>query len=206
MSKIVKAKYKVSRRLRTSIWDSPKDPYKKRNYGPGQHGAAKNVKSSDYGVHLRAKQMLKAHYGRINERQFRNLFDKAHQMKGNSGVNFIALLESRLDAVVYRLNFAPTVFAARQLVSHNHIIVNGKRANIPSLRIKPTDIVEIKPASKDIAMIVNSTAKISRPVPDYLSLDSEGLKGTLVKLPEDISSVPYPFVLSVNLIIELYSR
>jgi small subunit ribosomal protein S4 len=206
MSKIIRAKHKVSRRLRTSIWDSPKDPYKKRNYGPGQHGAAKNIKSSDYGAHLRAKQMLKAHYGRINERQFRNLFDKAHQMRGNSGVNFVALLESRLDAVVYRLNFAPTIFAARQLVSHRHITVNGKPVNIPSLRIKPTDVVEIKASSREIPMILNGTAKIARPIPDYLSLDSDGLKGTLVKLPEDISSVPYPFALGINLIIELYSR
>jgi len=206
MSKIVKAKHKVSRRLRTSIWDTAKDPYKKRNYGPGQHGAAKNIKSSDYGAHLRAKQMLKAHYGRINERQFRNLFDKAHQMRGNSGVNFVALLESRIDAVVYRLNFAPTIFAARQLVSHKHVKVNGRTVNIASLRIKPNDVVEIKDSSREIPMIVNGTAKVTRPVPDYLSLDASGLKGTLVKLPEDISSVPYPFALGINLIIELYSR
>ena len=206
MTKIIKAKHKVSRRLRSSIWETPKDPFKKRNYGPGQHGAAKNVKSSDYSAHLRAKQRLKAHYGRINEKQFRNLFDKAHKMKGNSGVNFVSLLERRIDAVVYRLNLAPTIFAARQLVSHKHIKVNGAIVNIPSLTLKKDDIIEVHEASKEIPMIMEVKTRIARTIPDYLSFDVASLTGKLVKLPDDISSVPYPFIADVNLIIELYSR
>jgi small subunit ribosomal protein S4 len=206
MTKIIKAKFKVSRRLRSSIWDNPKDPYAKRNYGPGQHGAAKNIKSSDYGAHLKAKQRLRAHYGRINEKQFRNLFDTAHKMKGNSGVNFVALLESRLDAIVYRLNLAPTIFAARQLVSHKHIKVNGKTVNIASYRAKVNDVIEIKEASRQVPIILEGVAKVRRTVPDYLKLEADAFRGTLVKLPEDISSVPYPFEADLNLIIELYSR
>lgn len=206
MTRILRAKYKASRKLRCSIWDSHKDPYVKRNYGPGEHGAAKNPKSSDYGVHLRAKQRLKAHYGRINERQFRNLFDAAHKMKGNSGMNFIALLESRLDAIVYRLNLAPTIFAARQIVSHKHIKVNGKIANIPSMRLKAGDVVQVHEDSKQIALIAEGVSKVKRAVPDYLSLDADALSGTLVKKPDDVASVPYPFDPDVNLIVELYAR
>jgi small subunit ribosomal protein S4 len=206
MTRILRAKYKASRKLKCSIWDSHKDPYTKRNYGPGEHGAAKNPKSSDYGVHLRAKQRLRAHYGRINERQFRNLFDTAHKMKGNSGINFIALLESRLDAIVYRLNLAPTIFAARQIVSHKHIRVNGKKANIASMRLKAGDVVELSEDSAHFSRIKEEIAKIKRAVPDYLSLDTDSLKGTLVKKPDDIALVPYPFDPDVNLIIELYAR
>jgi small subunit ribosomal protein S4 len=206
MTKIIRAKYKRSRSLRTNIWDNPKDAYLKRNYGPGQHGSAKGYKSSDYGSHLRAKQMLKAHYGRINERQFRNLFDKAHQMKGNTGVNFVALLETRLDAVVYRLNFAPTIFAARQLVSHKHIKVNGKTVNIASYRLKVNDVIEIKEDSRQVPIIAENIQKVTRTIPDYLKLEADSFRGALVKLPEDISSVPYPFDPDLNLIIELYAR
>lgn len=206
MTKIIRAKYKVSRRLRASIWDNPKDPYKKRNYGPGQHGAAKNIKSSDYSLHLRAKQRLRAHYGRINEKQFRNIFDKAHRMKGNSGTNFVSLLERRIDVIVYRLNLAPTIFAARQLVSHKHIKVNGKIVNIPSMMLSVNDIIEIKDNSREIPMIIQGAEKASRNIPDYLSFDNKAIKGTLVKVPDDLSAVPYPFAAEVNLIIELYSR
>ena len=134
------------------------------------------------------------------------MFDTAHKMKGNSGINFVALLESRLDAVVYRLNLAPTIFAARQLVSHKHIKVNGKTVNIPSLRLKVNDVVEIKEDSKQIPIILETVAKVRRSVPAYLSLDADAQKGTMVKLPEDIESVPYPFEADLNLIIELYSR
>jgi len=204
MTKIIKAKYKVSRRLRSSVWDTHKDPYKKRNYGPGQHGAAKFVKSSDYGIHLKAKQLLRAHYGWIVEKQFSNLFAKAAKKRGNTAINFVALLESRLSTIVYRLNFAPTIFAARQLVSHKHIKVNGKTVNISSFTVKVGDVVEVKQSSHQIPMILQGMAKITRNVPEYLSLEDG--KGKLVKLPEDVSSIPYPFEADLNMIIEHYSR
>ena len=206
MTKIIRAKYKVSRKLRSAVWDTPKDPYKKRNYGPGQHGSAKHAKSSDYGIHLKAKQLLRAHYGWISEKQFSNTFAKAAKMKGNTAINFVCLLERRLSTIVYRLNFAPTVFAARQLVSHKHIAVNGRTINIGSYLVKAGDVVSVRESSKEIPLITQSVAKVLRPVPDYLSLEPTALKGTLVKLPEDISSIPYPFVPDVNMVVEYYSR
>lgn len=137
MTKIISSKYKASRRLGVSIWGNSKDPFNKKNYRPGQHGLNPTAgKPSDYGMHLHAKQRIKAHYGRINERQFRNLFTLAQKMKGNTGENFIGLLESRLDTIVYRMNFAASIFAARQLVTHGHILLNGKKVNIPSMRLK----------------------------------------------------------------------
>ena len=204
MTRVVKSKYKVSRRLGTSIWGDEKDAYNKRNYRPGQHGT-NTVKASDYGLHLKAKQTLKSHYGRINERQFRNIFRLAQKRKGNTNDIFIELLESRLDIIVYRLKLAPTIFAARQLVSHKHIKVNGKIVNIPSLRVKLGDIIQLKEKSKDIPVIAASIETASEHVPDYLEFDTETLSGKLLRFPF-VNDVPYPFQPSVNLVVEFYSK
>ena len=207
MTKIVNAKFKASRRLGASIWGDGKDPYNKRNYKPGQHGAgnAMVAKVSDYGLHLRAKQRLKSHYGRINERQFRNIFTEAVRMRGNTGENFVALLESRLDAAIYRMTVAASIFAARQLVSHGHILVNGKRVNIPSYKLRVGDEIEIKAASKQLPVIAESLAKGERKVPDYFSFENDSLKGKLLRMPL-ASDVPYPFEPEVHLVVEFYSK
>ncbi len=205
MTKIISSKYKVSRRLGVSIWGDRKDAFNKKNYRPGQHGQNTMIKTSDYGIHLKAKQKLRSHYGRVNEKQFRNIFALAQKMKGNTGENFVGLLERRLDSVVYRLNIAPTIFAARQFVSHGLIRVNGKKVNIPGMKLKEGDVVELKDHAKQIPVILESAAKKERPVPDYLSFDANSLSGKFVRVP-NIADVPYPFEPEVHLVIELYSR
>jgi small subunit ribosomal protein S4 len=205
MTKILQAKYKVSRRLNASIWGDEKDPFLKRNYKPGQHGQTGSTKASDYGLHLRAKQRLKSHYGRINETQFKNIFKKAYKMRGNTAEQFIGLLESRLDAVVYRMNLASSIFGARQLVSHKHIRVNGKILNIPSYVLKEGDVIELKDSSKEIPNIIESTTKQTRKIPSYLKFEQNSFSGQFIKKPE-IMEVPYPFDAEVNLVVEFYSR
>jgi small subunit ribosomal protein S4 len=205
VTKIISSKYKVSRRLGVSIWGDRKDAFNKKNYRPGQHGQNTMIKTSDYGIHLKAKQKLRSHYGRVNEKQFRNIFALAQKMKGNTGENFVGLLERRLDSVVYRLNIAPTIFAARQFVSHGLIRLNGKKVNIPSMKLKEGDVVELKDHAKQIPVILESAAKKERPVPDYLSFDSNSLSGKFIRVP-NIADVPYPFEPEVHLVIELYSR
>ncbi len=206
MSKIVKSKYKASRRLGVSIWGDSKDPFHKKNYRPGQHGLSGTmVKASDYGIHLKAKQRIKAHYGRINEKQFRNTFVLASKMKGNTGENFIGLLERRLDSIVYRMNLASSIFAARQLVTHGHIRVNGKKLNVPSARLKEGDIIELKESSRTITPIVESVTKMERMIPDYVSFDPSVFGGKFVRIPT-ISDVPFPFEAEVHMVVELYSR
>ena len=205
MTKIVRSKYKASRRLGVSLWGDSKDAFNIRNYRPGQHGQNTMVKTSDYGLHLKAKQRLKCHYGRITEKQFRNIFALAQKMKGNTGENFIGLLESRLDSIVYRMNIGPTIFTARQLVSHGHIKVNGKKANIASMRLKEGDVIEIKESSKQMAIIQKSLSKEGQTTPNYLSFDLVSLTGKFLRVPI-ISDVPYPFTLEAHLVTELYSR
>lgn len=205
MTKIISSKYKASRRLGVSIWGTGKDAFNTKNYRPGQHGQNSMVKTSDYGLHLKAKQILKSHYGRINERQFRNTFESARKMKGNSGENFVGLLERRLDAIVYRMNIAPTIFAARQLVTHGHIKVNGKRVNIPSQKLAEGDVVELKESSKQIPLIAESAAKVERMIPGYITFDAGSMSGKFVRIPT-ISDVPYPFEPNVHLVVELYSH
>jgi small subunit ribosomal protein S4 len=206
LSKIVKAKYKASRRLGVSIWGNDKDPFHKKNYRPGQHGlSGAMIKASDYGLHLKAKQRIKSHYGRINEKQFRNIFTLARKMKGNIGENFIGLLERRLDAVIYRLNIAPTIFAARQLVTHGHILVNGKKLNIPSARLKEGDEVTLRESSRSMVPIVESVAKMARTVPDYMQFDPNNFTGKFMRIPA-ASDVPFPFQAEVHMVVEFYSR
>lgn len=205
MTKIVNAKFKASRRLGVTIWGDGKDPFNKRNYKPGQHGPSGIVKTSDYGLHLRAKQRLKTHYGRINERQFRNIFKEASRRKGNTGENFIGLLESRLDTAIYRMTIAPSIYAARQFVSHCHVTVNGKKVNIPSYILKIGDQIELKESSKTLPVVALSLAKGERKIPDYYDFDAGSMKGKLLRMPLT-SDVPLPFEPEVNLVVEFYSK
>jgi len=205
VTKIVKAKYKVSRRLGTSIWGDGKDPFHTKNYRPGQHGPTGRVKTSDYGDHLHAKQIVKAHYGRVTEKQFRNTFALANKMKGNTAENFAGLLEKRLDMIVYRMNLAPTIFAARQLVSHGNVRLNGKKVNIPSQRLNEGDAIELKDSAKQIVVYMESAQKQERTVPEYLSMDPGTMSGIFVRTPM-ISDIPYPFEANFGKIIEYYSH
>jgi small subunit ribosomal protein S4 len=205
VTRVIKSKYKASRRLGTSIWGNAKDPFHTRNFRPGQHGATRKMKTSDYGAHLQAKQLIKSHYGRITEKQFRNTFKLAAKMKGNTAENFAGLLESRLDMVVYRMNFAPTIFAARQVVSHCHVRLNGKKVNIPSLRVKTGDRIELKDASKQMILCLETIQKKERSVPEYLSVDPVTMSGEYVRSPM-VSDIPYPFEPNFGKIIEYYSN
>ena len=205
MTKRLASKHKVDRRLKVNLWGRPKSPFNSRNYPPGQHGKAKKGKLSDYGTQLEAKQKMKFYYGNINERQFRNVYRKAIQKKGNTTENLVGFLERRLDTVAYRAKFATTVFSARQLINHGHIRVNGKKVNIPSYLVKAEDTIEIKDKSKDIVAIVGALVSKEREVPDYIQMDEKNKKATLIRIPK-FSEVPYPVIMEPNLVIEYYSR
>ncbi len=205
MSKRIAAKHKIDRRMGENIWGRPKSPVNRREYGPGQHGQRRKGKLSDFGVQLRAKQKLKGYYGSIGEKQFHAIYVEAGRMKGDTGANLIGLLESRLDAVVYRAKFVPTVFAARQFVSHGHVKVNGRRVNIPSYQVKVGDVVEVKDASKQLAIVLEAQQLAERDIPDYLELDANKLAVTFVRVPE-LNEVPYPVQMEPNLVVEFYSR
>ena len=205
MTKRLPSKHKVDRRLKVNLWGRPKSPFNSRNYPPGQHGKAKKGKLSDYGTQLEAKQKMKFYYGNMNERQFRNVYRKAIQKKGNTTENLVGFLESRLDTVAYRAKFATTVFSARQLINHGHIKVNGKKVNIPSYLVKAEDTIEIKDKSKNIVTIVGALVSKEREVPDYIQMDEKNKKATLIRIPK-FSEVPYPVIMEPNLVIEYYSR
>ncbi|MDA0902079.1 MAG: 30S ribosomal protein S4 [Proteobacteria bacterium] len=206
MTTRLKAKKKISRKLGVNLWGRDKDPFVKRNYKPGEHGAAgMRSRESDYKTQLLAKQRLKFYYGNISEKQFRNLFKTASSLKGDVSENFIIALESRLDTVVYRANFVPTVFAARQFVNHKHITVNGKVVNIPSYRLKVGDVVQVREKSRDINIVLESLQKMERDIPAYLDLNAEDRSIKLLSLPE-FSAVPYPVEMEPHLITEFYSR
>lgn len=199
-------KYKVTRRLMTTIWDTPKDTFSIRNTKPGQHGSSSGFRMSDYGVHLKEKQKLKAHYAKIKEYQMKTTFEQARKMKGNIAQNFISLLERKLYVVVYRLNFAPTIFAARQLVSHKHVLVNGKTVNIGSYLLKKGDKISLSDKAQNFKFCIDSITNSPRAVPEYLQLDKKNKEGTLISEEYDVSSVPFPFSLDMNLVVEFYSR
>ena len=205
MTKRLNSKHKVDRRLKVNLWGRPKSPFNKRAYGPGQHGQTKTSKPSDYGIQLQAKQKLKAYYGNINERQFRNIYRKALSKRGDTTENLIALLESRLDTVIYRAKFAPTVFAARQMINHGHIIVNKKRVNIASYVVKNTDSIEIREKSKKLTVIDGSLQSKEREVPEYIQLDDKNKTAKLVRVPK-FAEVPFPVIMEPSLVIEYYSR
>lgn len=204
MSKRHSAKYKIDRRLGVNLWGRPKSPINKREYGPGQHGQRRK-KPSDFGTQLRAKQKLKGYYGNISEKQFRKLYDEAARRKGDTSENLIGLLERRLDAVIYRMKFVPTVFAARQFISHGHVKVNGVRVNVASYMVRDNDVIEIRERSKQLAIVLESVELVERDVPDYLEVDHKELKGTFLRAPK-LADVPYPVQMEPNLVVEFYSR
>jgi len=206
MTKIVRSKSKISRRLGVSLWGRGKDAFNSRNNPPGQHGAAGagRKKHSNFGIQLRAKQQLKGYYN-MSEKQFYRNYEDSSRKKGDTSENLVGLLERRLDAVVYRANLAPTIFSARQLVSHKHILVNGKSVNIPSYHVADGDVIEIKEKSKQIPIIIEATQKIEREVPGYITLDAANFKATYVRQPQ-FSDIPYPVRMEPNLVVEFYSR
>jgi small subunit ribosomal protein S4 len=204
MSKRQESKYKIDRRLSVNLWGRPKSPLNKRDYRPGQHGQRRR-KPTDYGVQLMAKQKLKGYYGNIGERQFRRLYEEAERLKGDTGENLIGLLERRLDAVIYRMKFVPTVFAARQFVNHGHIKVNGKRVNIPSYMVREGDVIEVKEKSRQLPLVLEGSQSGERDVPDYLDVDHGAMKGTFMRTPK-LADVPYPVSMEPNQVVEFYSR
>jgi small subunit ribosomal protein S4 len=205
MTKRHEAKYKIDRRMGQNIWGRPKSPINKREYGPGQHGQRRKGKLSDYGVQLRAKQKLKGYYANMSERHFRGLYEEARRLKGDTGAHMIALLERRLDSLIYRAKFVPTVFAARQFISHGHVKVNGRRVTIASYRVKVDDMVEVKEKSKQLALVLEATGLAERDVPDYIEVDHTKMTAKLARIP-GIGEVPYPVMMEPHLVVEFYSR
>lgn len=204
MSKRHSAKYKLDRAMGENLWGRPKSPVNKRSYGPGQHGQRRKSKVSDFGLQLRAKQKLKGYYGNITEKQFFRVYEEANRRKGNTAETLISLLESRLDAVVYRAKFVPTVWAARQFVNHGHVLVNGKKVNIPSYRVKVGDVIEVRERSRNMALVLEALQSPERDVPDYIEIDAKAQKATFLRAPE-LAEVPYPVKMEPNLIVEYYS-
>mgnify|MGYP001381796922 FL=1 len=204
MSKRTEPKSKIDRRLGCNLWGDPKSPFNRREYGPGQHGS-KRRKLSDYGIQLFAKQKLKGYYGNISEKQFRKYYEKALKLKGDTSENLVSLLETRLDAIIYRMNIAPTVFAARQLINHGHIEVNDKRVTIPSISITTKDIICVRKKSLQHPVVLETTEKAPREIPDYLEFDKNKIVGRLIRFPK-LGDIPYPVQMEPNLVVEFYSR
>lgn len=205
MTKRLKSKYKINRALGENLWGRPKSPVNRRDYRPGQHGQARRRRLSDFGIQLQAKQKLKGYYGDITEKQFRNLYAEASRRRGDTSENLIGLLETRLAAVVYRMKFVPTVFAARQLVSHGHVLVNGRRVTIASYQVREGDMVEVAAVMKGNDIVLAAADSPERDVPEYVQVDHAAMKGTFVRVPA-FADVPYPVQMEPNLVIEYYSR
>ncbi len=204
MSKRLAAKFKINRRLGVNLWGRSKSPVEKRPYGPGQHGQHKG-KPTDYGTQLLAKQKLKGYYGNVSEKQLRKYYAEAIRRTGDTSELLIGLLECRLDAIVYRMKFVPSVFAARQFVNHGHVMVNGKRVNIPSYQVKEGDEISIREKSRQLAIVLEAEASTERDVPEYMSVDHKEGKGTFLHMPK-LADVPYPVQMEPSLVVEFYSR
>ncbi len=204
MSRRHSAKYKIDRRVGENVWGRPKSPFNKRPTRPGQHGQARRNKVSDFGLQLMAKQKLKFYYGDITEKQFRKAYDEAARRKGNTAENLIGLLESRLDAFVYRSKFVPTIFAARQFVNHGHVMVNGVKTNIGSYRLKPGDIVQVREKSRNMALVLEALGSAERDLPDYIEVDPKAMTATFVRIPS-LTDVPYPVKMEPAQVVEFYS-
>lgn len=204
MTKRLSSKYKIDRRLGANLWGRPKSPINQREYGPGEHGQRRK-KMTDFGTQLMAKQRLRGYYGNITEKQFKRVYTEAVRRRGDTSENLIGLLERRLDAVVYRMMFVPTVFAARQLINHGHIMVNGQRVNIPSYRVEEGDEIEVRQKSKQHPLVLEAIQSPERDIPDYIEVDFEKLKGRFIRTP-GLLDVPYPVQMEPNLVIEYYSR
>ena len=205
MTKRLNAKHKVDRRLKVNLWGRPKSPFNTRNYRPGQHGQSRKSKPTDYGMQLIAKQKLKSYYGNINERQFRNIYRKAIKKRGDTTENLVAFLETRLDTVIYRAKFAPTVFSARQLINHGHFRVNKKKVNVSSYLVKEEDLIEVKDKSKSLTIIEGCVNSKERDVPEYIQSDGKNKTAKLVRVPK-FADIPYPAQMEPKLVIEYYSR
>ena len=204
MTKRIESKYKVCRRLWVNLWGRAKSPTNKREYGPGQHGQRRR-KPSDFGTQLQAKQKLRCYYGNITEKQFQRYYEQAVNVKGDTGENLIGILECRLDAVVYRMKFVPTVFAARQLVSHGHVSVNGRRVTSASYLLNEGDVVTIKEKSREMSLVLAAVDSPEREVPEYMDVNHDRMEGTFVRTPK-LADVPYPAQMEPNLVVEYYSR
>ena len=204
MSKRNASKYKLDRRLGVNLWGRAKSPVNLREYPPGEHGQRRR-KASDYGTQLKAKQKLRGYYGEITEKQFRRIYAEAVRRRGDTGENMVGLLERRLDMVIYRMLFAPTIFAARQIVNHGHMHVNGRRVTIPSYRVSEGDVIEVREKSRQHPLILESVQHPDRELPDYMDVDHDKLKGTFVRQPL-FAEIPYPVQMEPNLVIEYYSR
>ena len=205
MTKRVRAKYKIDRRMGENIWGRPKSPVNLRAYGPGQHGQQRRGKLSDFGLQMRAKQKLKGYYGNINEKQFKKIFKEAERIKGDTSENIIGLLERRLDSVIYRAKFVPTVFSARQFINHGHVKVNGKRVNIASYLLKTGDLIELKEKSRSLEIVLRGIESTERDIPDYIECDQKKLTAKITRIPK-LTEVPYPVQMEPNLVVEFYSR
>ena len=205
MTKRTSAKYKLDRRMGENIWGRSKSPVNRREYGPGQHGQRRKGKMSDFGLQLRAKQKLKGYYGDLTEKQFKRIFAEASRVRGDTGENLIGLLERRLDAVVYRAKFVPTVFAARQFVNHGHVTVNGSRVNIPSYRVKEGDVIAVRDKSRQLVTVLEAVGLPERDVPDYIEADHSKMTATFARTP-GFSDVPYAVQMEPNLVIEYYAQ
>jgi small subunit ribosomal protein S4 len=204
MSKRRNAKYKLDRRVGENVWGRPKSPVNSRQSRPGQHGARRTSKPSDFGLQLMAKQKLKGFYGDITEKQFRKVYDEAARRRGNTAELLVGLLESRLDTVVYRAKFVPTVFAARQFVNHGHVTVNGIRANIASMMIRPGDVIEVRERSRNMALVIEAMGSAERDIPDYLEVDAKAMTAKFVRMP-GLGEIPYAAKMEPNLVVEYYS-
>jgi small subunit ribosomal protein S4 len=205
MTKRIRAKHKIDRRLGENIWGRPKSPLNKRESRPGQHGERRVSKTSDFGQQLKAKQKLKGYYANISERQFSRLYMEAARLKGSTSEQLIGLLERRLDALVYRAKFVPTVFAARQFVSHGHVTVNGRRVTVPSYRVRINDVVEVREKSRQMPMVLEALKSAERDIPDYIEADHAKMTAKINRIPA-LSDVPYPVTMEPNLVVEFYSR
>ena len=205
MTKRTSAKYKLDRRMGENIWGRPKSPVNRREYGPGQHGQRRKGKMSDFGLQLRAKQKLKGHYGDLTEKQFRRIYAEAERRKGDTGENLVGLLERRLDAVVYRAKFVPTVFAARQFVNHGHVEVNGKRVNIPSYRVREGDVISLRSKAKEMVLVLEAIQSAERDTPEYIDVDHSKMTATFVRTPA-LGDVPYAVMMEPNLVVEYYAK
>ena len=205
MTKRIRAKHKIDRRLGQNNWGRSKSPLNKRESRPGQHGERRAGKVSDYGQQLRAKQKLKGYYGNIGERQFNSIYKEASRLKGSTSEQLIGLLERRLDAVVYRAKFVPTVFAARQIVSHGHITVNGRKVNVASFRCRVGDVIEMKEKSRQLTTVLEAIKSSERDVPDYIEVDHNKMTAKFNRVPV-LSDVPFPVTMEPNLVVEFYSR
>ena len=205
MTKRTAAKHKLDRRMGENIWGRAKSPVNRREYGPGQHGQRRKQKLSDFGTQLRAKQKLKGYYGDLTEKQFRRIYSEAERLRGDTGEMLVGLLERRLDAIVYRAKFVPTIFAARQFVNHGHVSVNGVRTNISSYRCKEGDVISVRDKSRQLAIVLEAVGLPERDVPDYIEADHNKMTATFVRQPS-LGDVPYPVQMEPNLVVEYYAK